>query len=149
MDTFALHIYTDVMGMWTVLTSQMKRIVLKLLEDTNRSRWKMVYITFFNRIIGYLIYYIIYFSFVIILINMNSFMCWIDILHNKWFGWFMVFNVTFNNISVISLRSVSLVEETGVPGEYHRPAVNHWQTLSHNVVSSIPRHEWGSNSQQL
>ena len=36
MDTFALHIYTDVMGMWTVLTNQMKRIVLKMLEDTNR-----------------------------------------------------------------------------------------------------------------
>jgi hypothetical protein len=32
-------------------------------------------------------------------------------------GWFMVFNATFNNISVISWRSVSLVEETGVPGE--------------------------------
>jgi hypothetical protein len=29
----------------------------------------------------------------------------------------MVFNTTFNNISVISWRSVSLVEETGVPGE--------------------------------
>jgi hypothetical protein len=29
----------------------------------------------------------------------------------------MVFNVTFNNISVISWRSVLLVEETGVPGE--------------------------------
>jgi hypothetical protein len=28
-----------------------------------------------------------------------------------------VFNVTFNNISVISWRSVLLVEETGVPGE--------------------------------
>jgi hypothetical protein len=27
----------------------------------------------------------------------------------------MVFNVTFNNISVISWRSVLLVEETGVP----------------------------------
>jgi hypothetical protein len=26
--------------------------------------------------------------------------------------WFMVFNATFNNISVISLRSVLLVEET-------------------------------------
>jgi hypothetical protein len=36
-----------------------------------------------------------------------------------WFGWFMVFNATFNNISVISLRSVLLVEETGVPGEKH------------------------------
>jgi hypothetical protein len=31
-----------------------------------------------------------------------------------WFG-FMVFNATFNNISVISRRSVLLVEETGGP----------------------------------
>ena len=31
----------------------------------------------------------------------------------------MVFNVTFNNISAISWRSVLLVEETGVPdGKY-------------------------------
>ena len=29
----------------------------------------------------------------------------------------MVFNATFNNISVISRRSVLLVEETTVPGE--------------------------------
>jgi hypothetical protein len=29
----------------------------------------------------------------------------------------MVINATFNNISVISLRSVLLVEETGIPGE--------------------------------
>jgi hypothetical protein len=28
------------------------------------------------------------------------------------------------------------MEETGVPGENHRPAASHWQTLSHNVVSS-------------
>jgi hypothetical protein len=37
--------------------------------------------------------------------------------------WFrlMVFNTTFNNISAISWRSVVLVEETGVPGENHRP----------------------------
>ena len=38
---------------------------------------------------------------------------------------FMVFNVTFNNISVISWRSVLLVEETGVPGENHRPVASH------------------------
>ena len=25
-----------------------------------------------------------------------------------------------------------------VPGENHRPAASHWQTLSHNVVSSTP-----------
>jgi hypothetical protein len=27
----------------------------------------------------------------------------------------------------------------GVPWENHRPAASHWQTLSHNVVSSTPR----------
>jgi hypothetical protein len=46
----------------------------------------------------------------------------------------MVFNVTFNKISVISCRSVLLVEETGVPGENHRPVASHQQTLSHKVV---------------
>jgi hypothetical protein len=52
-----------------------------------------------------------------------------------------MFNVTFNNISAISWRSVLLVEEIGVPGENHRPDASHWQTLSHNVVSSTPHHE--------
>jgi hypothetical protein len=37
----------------------------------------------------------------------------------------MVFNATFNNISVISWQSVLLVEETGVHGENHRPAESH------------------------
>jgi hypothetical protein len=37
----------------------------------------------------------------------------------------MVFNATFNNISVISWRSVILVEETGVPGENHGPVASH------------------------
>jgi hypothetical protein len=50
-------------------------------------------------------------------------------------------NAPFNNIAVISWRLVLLVEETGVPGENHRPVVSHLQTLSHNVVSSTPRHD--------
>ena len=37
----------------------------------------------------------------------------------------MVFNATFNNISCISWQSVLLMEETGVPGENHRPAACH------------------------
>ena len=41
----------------------------------------------------------------------------------------MVFNATFNNMSVL------LMEETGVPGENHDLP----QTLSHNVVSSTHR----------
>jgi hypothetical protein len=37
----------------------------------------------------------------------------------------MLFNTTFNNISVILWRSVILVEETGVPEENHEPAASH------------------------
>ena len=43
----------------------------------------------------------------------------------------MVFNATFNNISVISWLSVLLVEETGVPEENHRV---------HLVMSGIQTH---------
>jgi hypothetical protein len=43
----------------------------------------------------------------------------------------MVVNATFNNISVVLWRSVLLVEETG---ENHRPVTRHLQTSSHNVV---------------
>ena len=35
----------------------------------------------------------------------------------------MVFNATFNSISVISWQSVLLVEETGVLGENHQPVI--------------------------
>ena len=52
----------------------------------------------------------------------------------------MVFNATFNNISVISWQSVLLVEETGVITDLSEVR----QTLSHNAVSSTPRHEQGT-----
>jgi len=42
----------------------------------------------------------------------------------------MVFNATFNNISVISWRSVLLVEKTGVN---HRLATSHRQILLYRV----------------
>jgi hypothetical protein len=54
----------------------------------------------------------------------------------------MGFNPTFNNISVISWRSVLLVEETT-----DLPQVTD-KLLSHNVVSGTPCNERGSNSQQ-
>jgi hypothetical protein len=41
-----------------------------------------------------------------------------------------------------------LMEETDIPGENHRYAESHWETISHNVVSSTPRHERDSLSQQ-
>jgi len=37
----------------------------------------------------------------------------------------IVFNATFNNISVILWHSVLLVEETGVPRDNHQPAASH------------------------
>jgi hypothetical protein len=37
----------------------------------------------------------------------------------------MVFNATFNKISVISWRSVLLVEKTGILRENHRPVASH------------------------
>ena len=49
----------------------------------------------------------------------------------------MVFNATFNNISVISWCSVLLVEETGVPGENHRPAASPGQTLALKIVYRV------------
>jgi hypothetical protein len=50
----------------------------------------------------------------------------------------MMLNASCNNISLISWRSVLLVEETGVAGENYRPVANHRQTLSHNVASNTP-----------
>ena len=50
----------------------------------------------------------------------------------------MVFNATFNNISITMRRSDLLVEEVRVPGENHRPLTSRWQSLSHNFVPSRP-----------
>ena len=50
-----------------------------------------------------------------------------------------------NNIML--RRAVLLMGKTEVPEENHRPVASHWQTLSHNAVSSTPRHERDSNTQ--
>jgi hypothetical protein len=48
----------------------------------------------------------------------------------------MVFNVTFNNISAISWRSVLLVGETGVPGEKN-PTCRKSLTLYHIILYRV------------
>jgi hypothetical protein len=53
----------------------------------------------------------------------------------------MVFNATFNNISVISWQSVLLVEETGVPKENHLKKKGKWNS---KVTCNMARNktEW-------
>jgi hypothetical protein len=46
----------------------------------------------------------------------------------------MALNVTFNNISVLSVRSDLLEEETVGHGKNGRPVASHWQTLLHVIM---------------
>jgi len=55
----------------------------------------------------------------------------------------MVFNATFNNISVILWWSVLLVEETGVPGENHRPA--QFTAKRYHIMSGIRTHKFSGD----
>ena len=70
------------------------------------------------------------------------------ILKNVWKSWvrkgwlpmfvcLMVFNATFNNISVISWRPTLLVEEAGVLGENHWPWASNWYTLILAAASRV------------
>jgi hypothetical protein len=49
----------------------------------------------------------------------------------------MVFNVTFNNISVLSWRSVLLVEKTGVHGEHHWTLLQVTDKLHHIMLFQV------------
>jgi hypothetical protein len=53
----------------------------------------------------------------------------------------MVLNATFNNISVISWRSVLLVEETGGPGDNYRPGMI-YKTICKNLrIEQFEHHQ--------
>ena len=62
-------------------------------------------------------------------------------------GWFMVLNAIFNNISVISWRSILLVEET-VP-EYPEKTPDLSQVTDKLYHSTPGGHELDSNSQLI
>ena len=72
---------------------------------------------------------LIYFSNIHLLLHNYTLICVACIFYLQysafviWNGG-MVFNATFNTISVISLWSFLLMEETGVPRKNHRPATS-------------------------
>ena len=57
----------------------------------------------------------------------------------------MVFDATFNKISVKSWLSVLSMQEIGVPGENQRPTASNVQTYLNDNVSSTSHHEWDTN----
>ena len=78
-------------------------------------------------------------------LNLTCFNCLILIPYNKllvlgldlWCLTALLTIFQFNS----KWQSVLLVEETRVPRKNLHPVTSHRQTLSHNVVSSTPRHE--------
>jgi hypothetical protein len=48
----------------------------------------------------------------------------------------MVFNATFNNISVISRRTGLFVEETGGTGEKKRKSLTNWITINKQDIDN-------------
>ena len=66
------------------------------------------------------------FSVLFVLFCFDIFVCFLlFLLVDVLFVCLMVFNVTFNNISAITWRSVLLVEETGGPRKNDGSAVSH------------------------
>ena len=75
------------------------------------------------------VYGLSYFSwFSVILFSKQNHPCDINAFISLIWVWVMVFNDTFNNISVISWRSVLVVEETGE---------NHWPASSHILLYRV------------
>jgi hypothetical protein len=57
---------------------------------------------------------------------------------------FVQWNLVISNLQVWNIKPLWIF---WVHRENYQPAAIHWQTLSHNVVSSTPCHERDSNSQ--
>jgi hypothetical protein len=118
---------------YPVLIQERKRLCLCVLEVSNMPLFQSM-----SFILGFAIdrMYFFFVSFFKRWFKNTHFCNYIppNCFERQMFVCLMIFNATFKNISVISWRSVLLVEEIGEPGENHRPAAGHWQTVSHNAV---------------
>jgi hypothetical protein len=118
---------------YPVLIQERKRLCLCVLEVSNMPLFQSM-----SFILGFAIdrMYFFFVSFFKRWFKNTHFCNYIppNCFERQMFVCLMIFNATFKNISVISSRSVLLVEEIGEPGENHRPAAGHWQTVSHNAV---------------
>ena len=102
-----------------------------MINFCNWHNWWQIHIDLTHKAIIFIKFLVRFYCFLHFMVLMNwglSLPCRIYMVR------IMVFNTTFNNISVISWRSILLVEETGVPGENRWPVTSHWQILSHYVV---------------
>ena len=81
----------------------------------------------------------------------NLFIEWVKLCSNGFtidlMLWCIGFNATFSNISAISWRPVSVVEEAGVPRDNHRRWASNWWTLSlATAINGSDKHpSWYAN----
>jgi hypothetical protein len=88
-----------------------------MINFCNWHNWWIIYIDLTHKAIIFIKFLLRFYCFLYFMVLMN----WgLSLPCNIYMVRVMVFNTTFNNISVISWRSTLLVEETGVPGENRR-----------------------------
>jgi hypothetical protein len=73
----------------------------------------------------------------------------LELYVNKWWpSWIFRYTLRRTICQIFNVITISLIISQKIfkTKFYQRPATSHWQTLSHNVISSSSHHEWDLNS---